>query len=64
MRIDRVKFGGELARRCWTIKKLSEVCGVSRQTLGYIRQGKACSDEVGQKIAEGFNMPLTELIED
>ncbi len=63
MRIDRVKLIAELARRDTTLKKLSENCGVSRQTLGYIRQGKSCSTEVGQKIATALSVPLEELLE-
>lgn len=64
MRIDRVKLCAELARRSWTLKKLSGKSGVSRQTLSYIKCGKNCTDEVGQKIAKGFNIPLEQLLEE
>lgn len=64
MRIDRIKLVSELARRSWTMKKLSEESGVSRQTLCYIKGGKGCTDEVGQKIANGFGMPVESLLED
>ncbi|HIR88004.1 MAG TPA: XRE family transcriptional regulator [Candidatus Fimimorpha faecalis] len=43
MRIDRVKLVMELAKRCWSIKKLAEVSGVSRQTIDYIKQGQSIS---------------------
>lgn len=64
MRIDRVKLAAELARRSWTIKKLSEESGVSRQTLCYIKGGKCCSEEVGHKIANGFGLSIKKLLED
>lgn len=63
MRIDRVKLIAELARQNTTAKKLAEICGVSRQTICYIRQGKSCSDEVGRKIADGLGVPLDKLLE-
>lgn len=64
MRIDRGKLCAELARRSWTIKKLSEKSGVSRQTISYIKGGKSCTDEVGSKIAKAFEMNILELLED
>jgi lambda repressor-like predicted transcriptional regulator len=64
MRIDRAKFCAELARRSWTLKKLSEESGVSRQTLSYIKGGKNCTDEVGNKIANALKMEVDELLED
>ena len=63
MRIDRAKLCGELARRCWTLKKLSESTGISRQTLSYIKHGKSCTDRIGMKIAEALNAEPEELIE-
>lgn len=63
MRIDRVRFCTELARKDMTLKKLSDITGVSRQTLSYIKQGKSCTDEIGNKIAGAFKINLSELIE-
>lgn len=63
MRIDRVKLTAELARRDMTQKRLSELSGVSRTTINYIKGGKSCTEEVGQKIAKALNVKLTELIE-
>ena len=63
MRIDRVKLVVELTRRDWTQCKLAEVSGVSRVTIGYIKAGKSCSDEVGQKIASALGVNVTEIIE-
>lgn len=63
MRIDRVKLMAELTRRDMTQKRLSELAGVSRATINYIKGGKSCTDEVGHKIAKALGMDVTEIIE-
>ncbi len=63
MRIDRVKLVAELTRRDWTQCKLAEMSGVSRVTIGYIKGGKSCSDEVGMKIAKALGVTVEQLIE-
>lgn len=64
MRIDRVKIITELAKREMTQKRLAELSGVSRATINYVRAGKSCTDEVGQKIAKALGVDVTEIIED
>ncbi len=64
MRIDRIKLATELARRDMTQKQLAELSGVSRATINYIKGGKRCTDEVGQKIAKALGVTTKELIED
>ena len=63
MRIDRVKLVTELAKRDMTQKKLAEIAGISRAPVNYIRGGKNCSDEVGEKIAKALGVDITEIIE-
>lgn len=63
MRIDRIKLVAELARRDMTQSNLAELAGVSRATINYIKGGKSCSDEVGEKIAGALGVPVDELIE-
>lgn len=63
MRIDRVKLVAELARRDWSQKELAERAGISRATVNYIKSGKSCSDEVGQKIAAALRTDIKEIIE-
>lgn len=63
MRIDRIKLVSELTRRDMTQAKLSELSGVSRATINYIKGGKSCSDEVGKKIAGALGIPVEKLIE-
>lgn len=64
MRIDRIKFITELEKRDITQKRLAELSGVSRATINYIKGGKRCTDEVGQKIAAALGVEVTEIIED
>lgn len=63
MRIDRIKLVTELAKRDMTQKRLAELSGVSRQTITYIKGGKSCSDEVGQKIADALGVKLEKIME-
>lgn len=62
MRIDRVKLVCEMMRQDMTQKRLAELSGVSRATIGYIKAGKTCSDEVGNKIAKALGVNLAEII--
>lgn len=63
MRIDRVKLVCEMMRQDMTQKRLAELSGVSRSTIGYIKAGKTCSDEVGNKIAKALGVNLAEIID-
>lgn len=64
MRIDRIKLTTELVRRDMTQKKLAELAGISRATVNYIKAGKSCSEEIGQKIARALKIDVTEILED
>ena len=63
MRIDRVKLVSELTRQELTQKRLAEISGVSRATINYIKSGKSCSEEIGQKIAKALNVQIENLLE-
>lgn len=63
MRIDRVKLIAELTRQDMNQKQLAERAGISRATVNYVRSGKSCSDEVGNKIAIALNVPIEKLLE-
>lgn len=62
MRIDRIKLVAELTRQDITQKQLAERSGVSRATINYIKGGKSCSEEVGEKIAKGLGLPIEQLL--
>ena len=64
MRINRIKLITELEKRDMTQKRLAELSGVSRATINYIKGGKRCTDEVGQKIAKALGVDVTEILED
>lgn len=63
MRIDRIKLVAELARRDMSQKRLAELSGVSRATINYVRAGKSCTDEVGQKIADALGIDIVKILE-
>ena len=63
MRINRAKLAYELVNKELTQKKLAELTGVSRATINYIKAGKSCSDEVGNKIAKALGVDIAEIME-
>ena len=63
MRIDRVKFISELARRDMTVKHLTELSGVSRPTISSVRGGKSCHPDTAAKLAKALGINVTELLE-
>lgn len=63
MRIDRIKLTTELMKRDMTQGKLAELSGVSRVTIGYIKAGKSCTEEVGKKIADALGVKIETLLE-
>lgn len=63
MRISRIKLATELVKQDLTQKRLAELSEVSRVTINYIRHGKSCTDETGNKIAKALNVPIEQLLE-
>ena len=51
MRIDRVSFAAEMARRDINQKRLAELSGVSRATITTVKIGKSCSTNTAQRLA-------------
>ena len=51
MRIDRVTFAAALARADLSVKRLSELSGLSRGTITSVKTGKSCSRETADKLA-------------
>lgn len=63
IRIDRIKLGTEMLKQDMTQSELAEKTGVSRATICYIKNGKSCSDEVANKIADALGVELKKIIE-
>lgn len=63
MRIDRFKMTVELMKKDFTLKKLSELSGVSRQTVIAVKNGKSCSEETAVKIAKALGVAVQDIIE-
>lgn len=51
MRLDRVEFAAALARENLTVKKLSEMTGISRCTVTAVKNGKSCQKRTGEALA-------------
>ncbi len=52
MRIDRVAFAAEMARRDINQKRLAELSGVSRVTITAVKTGKSCSADTAHKLVQ------------
>ena len=63
MHIDTNKLLVAMGENGFNIKKLSYISGVSRQTLSYIKAGKACTPVTAGKIAKALSLPLKDLVE-
>lgn len=53
-----------MARKKINIKLLSELSGVTRQTISAINNGKSCNSVTAGKIADALGVDVTELLED
>lgn len=62
LRIDRVKFAAALARKDVSVKRLSEIAGVSRVTVSSVKCGKTCSEETASKLARALGIDVQEII--
>lgn len=64
MRIDRIKFISEMARKDLTNIRLAEKAGVSRVTVSALRCGKTCTPETASKIARALGVDVAEIMEE
>ena len=62
VRIDRIKFATALLKADINLKELSERSGMSRTTISAVKQGKSCSPETAQKLADGLGVKLESLL--
>ena len=51
MRIDRIKFAAALAKADLNIKQLSQITGLSRNTITAVKSGKTCAASTAKKLA-------------
>lgn len=63
IRIDRAKFCSIVLKKDLTFKELSELSGVSRQTLSVVKSGKRCSGQTAEKIANALQLNIQEIME-
>lgn len=60
MRINRVKFAAALAQADLNIKQLSELTGLSRNTITAVKSGKTCSKTTAEKLASCLDNEINE----
>lgn len=63
MKLNNIRLGVAMAKRGLNFSELAEVSNVSRQTLSYINNGKACKADTVQKISKALNVEPEELID-
>jgi len=63
MKIKIQKVSLTMAEMGINYSTLSELSGVSRATISYIKNGKSCRPDVVNKIAAALNVDVTEIIE-
>ena len=64
MRISRKKMVCAMMDADLNIMQLAEKAGVSRTTVGSIKNGKSCAPATVGKIAEALGVDVTEIIEE
>lgn len=63
MRIHKHELLTAMANAGMSFKALASVSGVSRATLSYINNGKACRPETVGKLAKALGVPVEQLVE-
>ena len=63
MRIDRERLAAALAGSGLKVYELAERRGLSRGTVTAIKNGKSCSKDTAQRLAQGLGVSLEQLLE-
>ena len=61
MKMNKVKFICELARRDMTINAVAEKSGVTRTTISSIKSGKSCTPVTAGRSAKALDLDVAEL---
>lgn len=64
MKIDKIKFITEMAKKNLNQKDLAQKANLSKATVSYIVNGKSCADETVQKLAKALDVDVKELLEE
>ena len=62
MKINKMKINGLMADAEITLKELSELTGISKQTLSTLKTRGTCATKTAGKIAKAFNIPVEEIL--
>ncbi len=63
LRIDEIKLAVLMAKKRLSLTQLSELSGISRQTISYAKAGKRVKPETAVIIAQALGVDVTELLE-
>lgn len=63
MNISKNKFELLLAEKELSLTQLAELTGISRQNISTIKQRGTCNPCTAAKLAKGFGVPVTEILE-
>lgn len=63
MNISKNKFELLLAEKEINLTQLAELSGISRQNISTIKQRGTCNPCTAAKLAKGFGVPVTEILE-
>lgn len=64
MRVDRIILAAEMARKDLTVKRLTELSGLSRVTVSGVKSGKSCTAETASAIAKALGMDVLDIIQE
>ena len=63
MKLNPMKIRIEMAKRQYSGARLSQLAGVSRQTVSFILHGKDCSEVTAGKLACALGVDVEKLLE-
>lgn len=64
MKLSREKINLQLARKCWTVQRLADVYGVSRNRINVLLNQREVSTVSAGRLADALGVDVTEILED
>ena len=64
MKLSREKINLQLARKCWTVQRLADAYGVSRNRINVLLNQREVSTASAGRLAAALGVDVTEILED
>lgn len=64
MKISKDKVTLQLARKCWTVQRLADAYGVSRNRINVLLNQREVSTVSAGRLAAALGVDVTEILED